>query len=118
MNDLLGRIKGSEGSSSRGQVFDIEAGLTTAQSERGKEMDEFFAQVEEVKRSIAAIKVKQREIQHMHEQSKTIVRKADMQQHRAEVQVRGSGPEHAACAGRLVCPVSGVSTACHSTPAS
>lgn len=70
-------------------MFDIEAGFTTAQSERTKEMDEFFTQVDEVKRTMAAIKGKQREIQRMHEQSKTIVRKADMQQHRAEVQVRG-----------------------------
>lgn len=69
-------------------MYDIEAGFTTAQSERTKEVDEFFVQVDDVKRAIAAIKTKQREIQRMHEQSKTIVRKADMQQHRAEVQVR------------------------------
>lgn len=88
MNDLLGTIKGSEGPGRGPQVFDIEAGYTTAQSEKTKEMEEFFTQVDEVKRSIAAIRLKQREIQRMHEQSKTIVRKADMQQHRAEVQVR------------------------------
>lgn len=90
MNDLLGTVKGSQQPAAGGpQVFDIEAGYTTAQSERTKEMDEFFTQVDEVKRAIAAIKGKQREIQRMHEQSKTIVRKADMQQHRAEVRVRG-----------------------------
>jgi hypothetical protein len=88
MNDLLGTIKGSEGSGKGPQVFDIEAGYTTAQSEKTQKMEEFFTQVDEVKRSIAAIRLKQREIQRMHEQSKTIVRKADMQQHRAEVQVR------------------------------
>jgi syntaxin 1B/2/3 len=105
MNDLLGSVKGPAGvRQGAAQVYDIEAGFTTAQSERSKEMDEFFAQVEGVKQAIAAIKVKQREIQRMHEQSKTIVRKADMQQHRAEVQVRlpaltlscahGSQPAH------------------------
>jgi nucleosome binding factor SPN SPT16 subunit len=69
-------------------VFDIEAGFTAGQSDRTKEMEEFFLQVDQVKQAIAAIKTKQREIQRMHEQSKTIVRKADMQQHRQEVQVR------------------------------
>lgn len=91
MNDLLGSVKGPAGArqgAGGAQVYDIEAGFTTAQSERSKEMDEFFVQVDGVKQAIAAIKTKQREIQRMHEQSKTIVRKADMQQHRAEVQVR------------------------------
>lgn len=92
MNDLLGTIKGSEGLGRGSQVFDIEAGYTTAQSEKTKEMEQFFAQVDEVKRSITAIRIKQREIQRMHEQSKAIVRKADMQQHRAEVQV-SIGPD-------------------------
>lgn len=89
MNDLLGTVKGSQRASGGPIVLDIEAGYTTTQSERTKEMDEFFNQVDAVKQAIAAIKGKQREIQRMHEQSKTIVRKADMQQHRAEVQVRG-----------------------------
>lgn len=88
MNDLLGTVKGSQGPGRGPQVFDIEAGFTAGQSERTKEMEEFFLQVDQVKQAIAAIKTKQREIQRMHEQSKTIVRKADMQQHRGEVQVR------------------------------
>lgn len=91
MNDLLGSVKGPAGARQGAggpQVYDIEAGFTTAQSERSKEMGDFFVQVDGVKQAIAAIKTKQREIQRMHEQSKTIVRKADMQQHRAEVQVR------------------------------
>jgi len=88
MNDFLGSVKASEGVGRGPQVYDIEAGYTTTQSERTKEMEEFFAQVDEVKQAIAGIKAKQREIQRMHEQSKTIVRKNDMQQHRAEVQVR------------------------------
>lgn len=88
MNDLLGSIKGPPGGGGpQQQVFDIEAGYSSAQSERSKEMEQFFAAVDEVKQALAAIKGKQREIHRMHEQSKTIVRKADMQQHRAEVQV-------------------------------
>lgn len=88
MNDLLSTVKGSQGPGRGAQVFDIEAGFTAAQSERTKEMEEFFAAVDDVKRAIAAIKTKQRDISRMHEQSKTIVRKNDMQEHRAEVQVR------------------------------
>lgn len=89
MNDLLGTVKGAPGPRT-GAVYDIEAGYTTAQSERTKEMEEFFSQADDVKRAMAAIKAKQREIQRMHEQSKTIVRKNDMQQHRADVQVMKS----------------------------
>lgn len=48
MNDLLFSVKGEGGGVGR-QVspmgYDVEAGLTTQQSERGKEMDDFFKRV-------------------------------------------------------------------------
>lgn len=90
MNDLLFTVKGQEGYSNgaRGPAaYDIEAGYTTAQSEKSKDMGDFFAKVEELKQDMAEIKAKQREIQHMHERSKTIVRQKEMQQHRDEMQV-------------------------------
>eukprot|EP00878_Enallax_costatus_P030487 GHUV01033195.1.p1 GENE.GHUV01033195.1~~GHUV01033195.1.p1 ORF type:complete len:150 (+),score=64.12 GHUV01033195.1:1127-1576(+) len=89
MNDLLFTVKGQEGFSNgaRGPAaYDIEAGYTASQQDKGKDMGEFFAKVEELKQDMAEIKSKQREIQHMHERSKTIVRQKEMQQHRDEMQ--------------------------------
>lgn len=93
MNDLLFTVKGHEGhngirGSSGPPVYDIEAGYTTSMSEKSKEMEQFFGKVEELKQDMAEMKAKQREIQHMHERSKTIVRPKEMQQHRDEMQVR------------------------------
>lgn len=90
MNDLLFTVKGQEGYSNgvRGPAaYDIEAGYTAAQNEKSKDMGEFFAKVEQLKQDMAEMKAKQREVQHMHERSKTIVRQKEMQQHRDEMQV-------------------------------
>jgi hypothetical protein len=90
MNDLLFTVKTQEGQNVRGSpavAYDIEAGYTTAQSEKSKEMEQFFGKVEELKQDMSEIRAKQREIQHMHERSKTIVRQKEMQQHRDEMQV-------------------------------
>jgi hypothetical protein len=99
MNDLLGSVKGAGGSGTR-PVYDIEAGaassataqqrLPPSQAEKPRDMEEFFLRVDDVKASIGEIKAKHREIQRMHEQSKTIVRKNEMQQHRSDMQVRVS----------------------------
>eukprot|EP00879_Flechtneria_rotunda_P015726 GHRR01016448.1.p1 GENE.GHRR01016448.1~~GHRR01016448.1.p1 ORF type:complete len:314 (+),score=126.88 GHRR01016448.1:294-1235(+) len=91
MNDLLFAVKGHEGYSARergpnGVAYDIEAGYTTAQSEKTKEMEQFFAKVEELKQDMAEIKSKQREIQHMHEKGKGIVRQKEVQQNKDEMQ--------------------------------
>jgi hypothetical protein len=92
MNDLLFTVKTQEGQNgirgSPGVAYDIEAGYTTAQSEKSKEMEQFFGKVEELKQDMSEIRAKQREIQHMHERSRTIVRQKEMQQHRDEMQVR------------------------------
>ncbi len=98
MNDLLFAVKGQEpAGASRARNaespgFDVEAGFTAQQSQKGKEMDGFFARVEEIKVDLAEIKAKQREIQQQHERSKTIVRKQEMQRHREEMQVGGVRP--------------------------
>ncbi len=98
MNDLLFAVKGPGGPSNgaggsgggppgRGAPgHDIEAGYSAAQSERSKEMDEFFARVEDVKGDMQEVKGRQRDIRAMHERSKTIVRQKEMQRHREEMQ--------------------------------
>jgi hypothetical protein len=105
MNDLLFAVKGpspngagpSGGPGGQrpgggpGLGYDVEAGYSAAQSERGKEMDEFFAKVEEIKGDMQEIKGRQRDIRAMHERSKTIVRQKEMQRHREEMQVRIEG---------------------------
>lgn len=95
MNDLLFTVRTQEAQNgvrgSPGVAYDIEAGYTTAQSEKSKEMEQFFNKVEELKQDMSEIRAKQREIQHMHERSKTIVRQKEMQQHRDEMQVSFSG---------------------------
>jgi hypothetical protein len=96
MNDLLFAVKGPEASSSRpggrpespGIPYDVEAGLTTAQSEKSKDMDDFFQEVDGIKRDMTEIKQRQREIAQMHDHSKTIVRQREVQQHRDQMQVR------------------------------
>lgn len=91
MNDLLFTVKGQEpnGNGFRGPAaYDIEAGYTASQLDKSKDMGEFFAKVEELKQDMAEIKARQREIIHMHERSKSIVRQKEMQQHRDEMQVR------------------------------
>lgn len=91
MNDLLFTVKGQDGNAARARPdmasYDVEAGYTPQQSEKGKDMDAFFQKVEDVKRDMTEIKAKEREIQQMHERSKTIVRQKEMQQHREDMQV-------------------------------
>eukprot|EP00877_Chromochloris_zofingiensis_P014435 jgi/Chrzof1/9245/UNPLg00212.t1 len=90
MNDLLFTVKGQDGNAARARPdmasYDVEAGYTPQQSEKGKDMDAFFQKVEDVKRDMTEIKAKEREIQQMHERSKTIVRQKEMQQHREDMQ--------------------------------
>jgi hypothetical protein len=122
MNDLLYSVKGADGgaaaSGSGRPVFDVEAGYTAAagaaaaatpSADKSKDMEEFFLRVDEVKRSIAEIKAKHREIQRMHEQSKTIIRKNEIQQHRSDMQVcvcvclwREGGERGVGCAAAVV----------------
>jgi hypothetical protein len=93
MNDLMFAVApaggGGIGRQRETSPYDIEAGYTAQQSEQGKEMEQFFAKVEEVKADLADIRSKQREVQEMHERSKTIVRQKEMQRHREDMQVRG-----------------------------
>lgn len=88
MNDLLFTVKGQDGIGSGRQPgsHDIEAGYTAAQSEKTKEMETFFAKVDEIKAEMAEIRGKQREIEQMHERSKMIVKQKEMQQSREEMQ--------------------------------
>ena len=91
MNNLLSTVKGAEGVPGRASAgaaltFDIEAGYTAAQSERTAEMNTFFARVDELKADLQAIRAKQREVQAMHERSKSIVRPREMQTARDEMQ--------------------------------
>jgi syntaxin 1B/2/3 len=90
MNDLLGAVHSGGSGIGRGREqanYDIEAGFSTQQSEQNKEMEQFFAKVEEIKADLADIKTRQREVQQMHERSKTIVRQKEMQKHREDMQV-------------------------------
>lgn len=95
MNNILSTVKGADGAPGRasmaagaGLSFDIEAGYTAAQSERTAEMNTFFARVDELKADLQAIRSKQREVQAMHERSKSIVRPREMQAARDEMQAR------------------------------
>lgn len=102
MNDLLYAVKGADAASpsrppAASAYGDVELGRgpgagptppPAPASEKAKEMDLFFAKVEDVKADMAEIKTRQREIQQMHERSKTIVRQKEMQRHREDMQVR------------------------------
>eukprot|EP00775_Hariotina_reticulata_P007707 gene7707-7906_t len=88
MNDLLHAVKGGEAPNGRpvSSLHDIEAGYTTNQAEKSKDMDQFFAKVDELKQDMIEIKAKQRELLQMHERSKSIVRPKEMQQHQGDMQ--------------------------------
>lgn len=92
MNDLLGEVKGREGlgrrpaSPAAAAAFDIEGGAPAANG-RTADMDAFFKQVDDIKKDLTDIKALERQVIQMHDQSKTIVRQKDVQQHRADMQV-------------------------------
>jgi hypothetical protein len=90
MNDLLHSVKGGESQNGRpvSSLYDVEAGYTANQEEKSKDMDQFFAKVDELKQDMVEIKAKQRELLQMHERSKSIVRPKEMQQHQCDMQVR------------------------------
>jgi hypothetical protein len=95
MNDLLGEVKGREGlgrrpaSPAAAAAFDIEGGAPAANG-RTADMDAFFKQVDDIKKDLTEIKALERQVIQMHDQSKTIVRQKDVQQHRADMQVSGA----------------------------
>jgi hypothetical protein len=55
-------------------------------TDASRDMDAFFARVEEVKADMGEIKGRQREISAAHERGKTIVRQKEVQRHREEMQ--------------------------------
>ena len=99
MNDLLFAVKGPGqgapppppqryGSGGGGPGGgDLESGPAAgAGAARSRDLDEFFARVEDVKADMQAIRSRQRDVRAMHERSKTIVRQREMQAHREEMQ--------------------------------
>ncbi len=94
MNDLLGNVK------STGDVqLTINDGpgtgtaATAASSTADASMQDFFAQVEDIKRDMADIRCYQREFTDLNEKGKTLVKTKDVHEHREAMQV-GHGHEH------------------------
>lgn len=94
MNDLLGTVRddyGKRGRSSGGgnplYGGDEEEGFEAPPNEQELAMRQFFKAVEEIKTDMAEIRGLQREVNQMHEKSKTIVKSKEMQRHREEMQV-------------------------------
>ena len=87
MNDLLGNVRGG-GEENGFEADDIEAGYQPPPSDGEQSMQSFFRYVEDIKTDVAEIRSLQREINSMHEKSKTLVKSKDMQKHRDDMQVR------------------------------
>ncbi len=87
MNDLLGNVRG--GSDDGVRAEDVEAGFAAPPTEAEMSMQAFFKYVEDIKTDVAEIRSLQKEINEMHERSKTIVKSKEMQKHREDMQVRG-----------------------------
>lgn len=94
MNDLLGDGLGGDGGRggkrSKQQAVesgDIEMGFAPPPTDQQLAMQQFFTAVEEIKKDMAEIKGLQKDLDQMHERSKTIVKSKEMQRHREEMQV-------------------------------
>lgn len=89
MNDLLFAVRGGDGGGIgrpyAGYDPEVGGGMHPP-SESEKDMQQFFARVEEIKVDMTDIKAKQKDLQQQHERSKTIVRSKEMQRHREEMQ--------------------------------
>lgn len=88
MRDLLSSVRGSEPGQRQetGASYDVEAGFGEATDEQGQDMAEFFRRVEAIRTDLKDIKQRQQDIQNMHERSKTIVHRKEMQKSREEMQ--------------------------------
>ena len=84
MNDLLGNVRADGGAIDE---EDIEAGYAPPPNEAEQSMQTFFKYVDDIKTDIAEIRNLQKEINTMHEKSKTLVKTKDMQKHRDDMQV-------------------------------
>lgn len=91
MNDLLSSVKGRASTRASGgedvDEIDVEEGFTAPPTEAEREMQAFFEKVEDIKKDMIEIKTLQKDINTMHEKSKTIVKTKEMQKQREQMQV-------------------------------
>jgi hypothetical protein len=90
MQDLMHLVKDGDAGPRRpgqpaGLTLDIQAGYSVKDQDR--DMQAFFAKREAIKRDMASIAEKLRDIGEMHERSKYLVQRTEVQQHREAMQV-------------------------------